>query len=364
MLVFAAAMLSIAVSAQEYESTIRRWDDGPLSWDDFYTFANTETSLPADLYYGWRGQRMKYRKGNLLMRYYNIYTYMNTRQSWVNPYSKSPSLLRYEQMIFDYTELCRRQYLQELRNDTENKYSSKELSDFYFSKISRYEAEIGPQCEYGRDSSSLNYYYSQVTAQLDSTKDFTEPFYRKGNWALGFEIGYLYEGFPGTVDQYLSTCNNFRFGFTVSYKNIWFEAVANAKDEGVNAVDFYHGDVRWAPGLKRRTTNWDFNLGYSVLDNNWLRLIPFAGIAASQHTVVLGKAENGEEVRDGTAGLRFQAGLAGDLKFFRYGAFNMDYSEYSARLLAYAARTNIPGYGPRWSYNLGVMLNMTGWFQH
>lgn len=356
----ALILLSAALSAQEYEQTIRKWSDGPLTWNDFSEFSG-ESSLMSDLYYGWRGERKKYKKGNFRMSYTETYTYMNTEQSWVNPYGKSPSLLQYEQMVFDYAEICRRQYMQEMRNDTDNKYSSKELSDYYFNKIARYEAEVGPNCDYGRDSTMLNYYSEQVAEQLSTLPDYSEPFLPKKNWAVGCDMGYAYEWFPGMTDPFFSNGEFFRMGFDVFYKKFRFGFDIMAKPDVVNSTSFYNGEVLWAEGLTRRYNHWEFNFGYTVYENDWFRLNPFAGVGTSRHFIVLGEDADGKEIRDNMNGLRFQAGICGDFKFYRDYSIYEEYSELALRFLAYGARTDIPGYGPLWSVNAGVSLYLFGW---
>ena len=356
----ALILLSVALNAQEYEQTIRKWSDGPLSWDDFSSFSNSNT-LMSDLYYGWRGEHKIYKKGNLRIDYNDVYTYMNTEQSWVDPYSKSPSLLQYEQMVFDYAELCRRQYMQEMRNDTEHKYSSKEMSDYYFNKIARYEAEVGPQCDYGRDSSLLNYYSALLAEQLAGISDYREPSIRERDWPFGIEFGYVYEWIPG-ADSYLSDDGCIRMGFDLFYKRFRFGLDIMPKFDGVNTVAFNHDDVLWATGLTRRYHHTEFNFGYSVLDNDWFRINPFVGIGLSRHFIVLGKDQDGEEIRDEMGGLRLQAGICGDFKAWRsYDSRFDQYIELDARFLAYVARTDFPGYGPLWSYNFGLLFYMNGW---
>ena len=352
-------LLSAALSAQEYEQSIRKWSEGPLTWDCFSEFSGNDEYW-ADLYYGWKGERKKYKKGNLRIDYTDVYTYMNTEQSWVNPYRKSPSLLRYQQLVFDYAEVCRRQYMLEMRYNTDNKYSSKELSNYYFNKIARFDAEIGTKCDYGKDSTMLNYYSEQVAEQLSTIPDFSEPYLPDKNWTYGFEVGYVYEWIPG-ADSFLSDPSCCRMGFDLFYKGFRFGYDMMAKSDGVNTVDFYNGDVLWAKGLTRRYHHSEFTFGYSVFDNDWFRINPFVGIGLSRHFLVLAKDANGTETRDDMSGLRLLAGISGDFKAFRnYDIFDQ-YAELDARFLAYAARTDFPGYGPLWSYNFGLLFYFNGW---
>lgn len=355
-------LFSVTVGAQEYEQSIRKWSDGPLTWDNFSESTNNY-NVPSFIAYGWRGENKTYKKGNLRIKYYDYYTTMNTVESWVDPYHKSPSVLLYNQTVFDYAEVCRRQLMKEWRSNT-NGYSFKELSNYYFQKAERYESEMARQCDYGKDSSMVRFYSLQVSPQLESDQDFLSSYQiKKGNIGFGFHLGYGNEFLFGDATSYFNSKHGLRAGLEYYYKRTAFILDGTMCSGGDTPQDFYNNGYLWEKGRHQSAGTFEFSLGFAALDKDWLRFMPFAGLGVGFYDIYAEKGEDLTAAEKEVSGFRLQAGLAADIKFLRRceDVFNQ-YGEETIRLMAYVARTNMSIPGPTWSINFGLMYNTCGWF--
>lgn len=355
-------LLSAVMGAQEYEQSIRRWSDGPLTWDDF-TESSNNYQVPSFLAYGWRGENKSFKKGNLRVRYYDYYTSMNSVESWVDPYHKSPSLLMYNQVVFDYAEVCRRQLMKEWQSNA-NGYSFNELSGFYFKKLERYESEMARQCDYGRDSSMVRFYANQVSSQLDTEEDFISSYkVKKGNFGYGLHVGYGNEFLFGDATSYFNPKHGVRAGFDFFYKRAYFYFDGLMGPAGKTPQDFYNNGYLWEKGRKQSAGIIELGLGFSLIDGDWLRLTPFAGFGVGFYDINEKKGEDLTAAESEVSGFRLQAGLLSDIKFWRHCDIFNQYGEESVRLMAYAARTNLRIPGPTWSINFGLLYSSSGWMR-
>ena len=164
-----AALLSLAATlfAQDYDSTIKRWNEGPLTWDDFTTYTGGYPVI-ASLEYGWHGTTAQSQKiGNLRIIRMQTECYMDPVSSWVNPDHRNPGTLQYMQTAFDYAELCRRQLQRELDNNSKGT-SVSELSKFYYGKADRFIARMREETDQGRDTSMVRFFAVQTAEELAS----------------------------------------------------------------------------------------------------------------------------------------------------------------------------------------------------
>ena len=374
----AVALLSMAtvLSAQDYDSTIKRWNEGPLTWENFSLYSGGYPII-ASLEYGWHGVSAKPVKiGNLRIIRQQTECYMNPVSSWVNPDHRNPGTLLYMQTAFDYAELCRRQLQKELDNNV-NGTSTSELSQFYYGKADRFIARMREETDQGRDTSMVRFFAVQTAEGLADTPD-TEPVPEIGKkrWGMAVHYGYGNEFHLGEAANYLRPLHGMKFGFDVSYRNVtlyWHMLLAGA---GKTRHEFTHNGVTWRKDRPQTGGNMELALAYSVVDTPWINLSPFAGIGAGYSQTVIGQDENNKNVTDGFAGFRYMAGVSLGFKFLRtldfsnrpvyyYGTqigTTRGYNESSIRLLAYAAHTNyeLP-VGPTWSINFGLVYNAHAW---
>ena len=371
----AALLTAASLYAQDFDSAIKRWSDGPLTWDDFSTYSGGFPII-SSLEYSWHGRQASFKTGNLKVLRMQTECYMNPVASWVNPDYKTPETLLYQQVTFDHAELCRRQLQQELDNN-EKGNSASELSRFYFSKADRFISRLREETDQGRDTAMVRFFEIQVKEQLDALpKEDQAPDFRKGNWGIGMHFGYGNEFRLGTAADYLRPLHGVHWGFDVSYKNVylyWHMLIAGG---GKTRQDFIHDGNLWQTGRNQTGGTMEFDLAVPVIDGPWIKLAPFAGAGFGFTNTIVGQDADGKNVTDGIGGLRLLAGLSIDLKFLRvldlssrpvyyYGVpigTSSGYDEHSIRFLAYAAKTtaDLP-VGPSWSVNFGLVYNMHSW---
>ena len=374
----AAALLSMAtvLSAQDYDSTIKRWNEGPLTWDDFSLYSSGYPII-ASLEYGWHGVSAQPVKiGNLRVIRQKTECYMNPVSSWVNPNHRNPGTLLYMQTAFDYAELCRRQLQKELDNNV-NGTSTQELSQFYYGKADRFIARMREETDQGRDTSMVRFFAVQTAEGLADTPDAEAvPEIGRKKWGIGMHFGYGNEIHMGEAANYLRTLHGLKWGFDISYRHVslyWHMLLAGA---GKTRQEFRHDGATWRTDRPQTGGNIELDLAYNLVDTPWINLSPFAGIGVGYSQTIIGQDEHNKNVTDGFSGFRYQAGLSMGIKFRRtldlsnrplyyYGAqigTTRGYSESSLRLLAYASHTNYEfPVGPAWSLHLGLVYNIHSW---
>lgn len=375
LLLVAALLFGTVLSAQDFDSAIKRWNDGPLTWDDFSLYSGGYPII-SSMDYSWHGQQASYKTGNLKVIRMQTECYMNPVASWVNPEYRNPETLRYQQVAFDHAELCRRQLQRELDGNV-NGHTASELSQFYYSKADRFIARLREETDQGRDTAMVRFFQIQVQEQLDSLQEEgVEPGFRKGNWGFGMHLGYGNEFRLGGAAGYLRPLHGVHWGFDVSYKKVYFYWHMLLAGGGRTRQDFMHEGNLWQAGKGQGGGTMEFDLAVPVVDGPWLRVAPFAGAGFGFVSTVVGKDASGKDKSDGIGGFRFLAGLSIDLKYLRvldissrpvyyYGVpigTSRSYSENSVRLLAYAARTStdLP-VGTSWSLNFGLVYNIHSW---
>ena len=372
------ALLSMATAlfAQDYDSTIKRWNEGPLTWDDFTTYSGGYPTI-ASLEYGWHGiSAQPVKVGNLRIIRTQTECYMNPVSSWVNPDHRNPGTLLYMQTSFDYAELCRRQLQKELDNNGKGT-SVNELSQFYYGKADRFIARMREETDQGRDTSMVRFFAVQTAEELAATPD-TEavPEIGRKKWGMGMHFGYGNEIHLGEAGDYLRTLHGLKWGFDFSYGNFalyWHMLLAGG---GKTRQDFMHDSVPWRTDKAQSGGNMELDLAYNLIDTPWFCLSPFVGVGFGFNSTVYGQDEHQKNITDNLAGGRWQGGLSMNIKFRRtldlsnrmfyyYGTpfgTTRGYSESSLRLFAYASHTRYDfPVGPAWSLHFGLAYNIHSW---
>ena len=373
--ILAAALFTAAsLSAQDFDSSIKRWDDGPLTWDDFTLYSGGFPVI-SSLNYSWHAQQVTTKTGNLTVTRMQTECYMNPVASWVNPNHRDPYTLLYQQVAFNYVELCRRQLQKEL--DVTKGNSMSELNQFYASKAERFIAKLQEETDQGQDTSMVRFYDVQVKEQLeDLPKESQTPDFKKDIWGLGMNIGYGNEFRLGRAANYVRPIHGLEGGFDFSYKNVSLYWNVFMGIGGKNPQEIVHKGYIWRVGEAQSESATEIGVSVPVIDGPWIKLAPFAGAGYGFVESTIGTDANGRKVTDCISGPRFVAGLTLDIKYKRwldlcghdilYYAIPVGtargYSESCVRLLAYAARTNLEyPIGPSWSANFGLSLYIHNW---
>ena len=158
--VLAASALS--AKAQDYQSSIRKWDDGPLTSKDFRIreVLGPDEKDASWLYYGIKGNPEKKKYGNLVYRKITTEAYMDRVNSWVNSSSAPDQTIGFQQVCFDIVELTRRKFQSELDTSSNGNYNV--LLDYYMNLCDNSLKEFKAVSQNGRDTSVVNRYRSNV----------------------------------------------------------------------------------------------------------------------------------------------------------------------------------------------------------
>ena len=375
-LIFTVALFAaVSLSAQDFDSTIKRWDDGPLTWNDFTLYSGGYPVI-SSLDYNWHAQPVTTKVGNLKVTRMQTECYMNPVASWVNPDHRNPYTLLYQQVAFNYVELCCRQLQKELDSNP-NGNSASELNRFYSNKADLFIAKLHEETDQGQDTSMVRFFDVQVKEQLEEyPKENQAPTFLKDDYGLGMNIGYGNEFRLGRAADYVRPIHGLEGGFDFSYKNVTLYWNVFMGLGGKNPQEIEHKGQIWKVGAAQSGSATEFGLSVPVIDGPWIKLSPFAGAGYGFVETVIGTDVNGKKMTDVIKGPRFVAGLAFDIKYRRwldlcgheitYYAIPVGtvkgYSESSVRLLAYAARTNLETpIGPSWSINFGLTFYSHNW---
>ena len=370
-----ALLAAVSLSAQDFDSTIKRWDDGPLTWDDFTLYSGGYPII-SSLDYSWHAQPVTTKTGNLKVTRMQAECYMNPVASWVNPDHRDPYTLLYQQVAFNYAELCCRMLQKEL-DSYSNGTSASELNRFYSNKADLFIAKLQEETDQGQDTSMVRFFDVQVKEQLEEyPKDDQTPTFQKENYGLGMNIGYGNEFRLGRAADFVRPIHGLVGGFDYSYKNVTLYWNVFVGLGGKNPQEIEHKGQTWEVGAEQSGTATELSLSIPVVDGPWVRLSPFAGAGFGFVETVIGTDANGKKATDYICGPRFVAGLTLDIKYKRwldlcghdivYYAIPVGtargYSESCIRLLAYATRTNLENpIGPSWSANFGLTLYIHNW---
>ena len=356
-----AAVLSVfSLSAQNYVS-YKEYSEGPLTVDDF-TKRGSTGDLIGQVYTGINTYSGNWEKvqGNLRVKRLKSVTVFDPIRSWVRSDTLSDQAVRYGQLIFDATELTRRQM--------ENHLAAGKYETNYHVIVSRYfdvqEAvtdEIERVTERGRDIIKLEAQEQIIKEGLENLEDFSGsiPEYTLRKLYFGGYMGAASQFHLGNSASYFGPSYGFVYGFEVGYGKsaIHWDMVMGG---GPMLKKDITGDniPTWHAGVKGFYGEMTFQYAYNIYDSNWFKISPFAGIG-------MGYIDNANS--DEIDGLRYVGGVSIDFKYRRslylvgdtvwssiYGGLN----ENSLRLKVYLTHTSYENGMSPYTLNCSLCFNL------
>ena len=177
------------------------------------------------------------------------------------------------------------------------------------------------------------------------------------HWGIGSEFH------VGPMTDYVTPIAGIDFGFDFCFNRVNLYLGGLLGWGGRYKLPIPRVGYQWNAGERIKGGNIEASLGYTVLDSQWWKVAPFAGIGVGFLDYPFHPADQDKQM-DEISGLRYQAGISADFKFYRV----VDYvqaleglSELSLRTRLYVAHTSFPLPAPSWSVNLGLSVNMLGW---
>ena len=344
------------------DSSLRYWEDGALTYDDF-SIRRSEFPLVSEFDYGISWKPIRTKIGNTSFENTLSYTFMNPYSSWVHPDFKTPMMLEYLQAAFDYVEICRRRAQNEYQNG--DSYDYQNIGKFHLKVADSFITQMKEETQQGLDSAVVHQYAERVRRELAQTREegFTDILLYPRGFSTGLRLGLGNQTYLGPFSSYVNGIFGVDFGFDIAFSRFnifWTGLIGSA---GHCRRDLPRDGYVWAAGDKLTGGNIELSLGYTAYDSQWWRVVPFAGIGVG-FIDNPSSPKTTEKRTDEMSGFRLQAGISADYKFYRAiarGLAGKSLAEFTVNGRLFVARDNFSFPGPAWSINFGVSVMMLPW---
>ena len=254
------------------------WSDGKLTWDDFQEKMISIDHSDLKYFFGYDPEKKK--SGDSLIVRAGAFCYMDKNSSWINTKYKNDSYLKYNQVIFDITELYRRKLQFEL--DRSKSYNKAQIR---FRKI--YEEMTGQIDEFRRESGDGLYekvtdkWLAYIEDEIDNLAESPGiSAFRKKNFGYGMHVGFGSGIFTGSLGSHFGPTFNFILGFDLAYKRSIFYLIGTLA--GGKVKKDYLSENNWYAGQRVNVAIIDISYGYAVIDKPKITLSPFAGLGITE----------------------------------------------------------------------------------
>lgn len=358
-LTLACAAMSIDATAQGYMSELRPWEDGPLSWDDFRTIQPYDDTTASKLVYWWKPGTVKEKYGNLVVQKIVVTNYFDRAHSWAAPEYRSDIRLKYNQTIFNIAELYKRKL--QLEYDLSFPASIEPMMQFYNRSAGDAIEEFQRKVSFGRDSLAIEGCARKVEAELSDYQGTDIHFFscRDFGYGIYFGIGTM---FPfGETARYFSPNVSFLFGFEFAYRrSSWYLGASVGPGKVREEIP---GNSLWKASDSYASSNLDVFYRYALVDNDWWKIGPFAGVGISIYEAFVNHYELGPTAR-ALGGIKFSIGAEADWKFRRKLALAWapfafrEYMENSVKARLYVSKENYFNAFGGWSVNFSLNFSL------
>lgn len=365
----AAVFLAFAAdsTAQDHRSSIRSWNEGRLTWDDFRQESFHADSIASAIYWSFETFPVKKRYGNLTVSKLESHLLMDKTLSWVRPDCMTGHYLKYPQIIFDIAELYRRKFQSEI-DRTPNLY--RQLFSFYDNACDKSIEEFKFLSDSGDNTEQISIYERKINKELENSAAADSiPKFSCKNFGASFNAGVNCEVFYGNAGKLFSPATLFNLGTSLSYKESFFD-VEMLMGGGKVRNTFTANDYTWDKGDGYSHLNISLQYTYALFDNDNWKIGPFIGIGGLVHSCNKTEEEREDENIDNTIGqYNAMAGVNISWKIRRrlslvYGFPDSkgNYMENMLRFKIYAARSqfcpDFAGYSINFSLTFSVFARL------
>lgn len=367
MTIAAALTAFTAVSAQSIDEDVKFYDEGPLTWNDFTTgeFDSSDWSRMGIVY---KVSTEKQKFGNLKVHRYVARTGIDKFSTWVKKDAMTEANLKYCRLIFDISELTRRKMQAEIDANRFN-YSNRDILDYYHNQNNSRIELIKDESGSGARKDIVERRLADVASQLGSDPTDSLPAYTLRRFGYGMHCGLETNIYTGIGGKYLRPSVQFIYGFELNWKkSSFFIDLGLGSGKVGNDLMFYGTkrneitEVIWAAGESYQVAQADIIYGYPVIDNDYIKVLPMAGVGINTLSNKLYDTENSS----GMGGLHLMAGVTAAWKFSRrltLAPAMLSYNEYTEgtlRLKAYVARHSyMDGFNPI-TVNFALTVSLSG----
>ena len=362
-------MMSVFSLSAQADLSYKEWQDGALKAEDFAK-RRSSGELIGQVYTGIQTYSGEWEKvsWNLRVKRLKSKTVFDPIRSWVRSDSLTDQAVRYGQLIFDATELSRRQMMNHLTSGP-HKPDYHTVVRRYFDVNEARTNEIERVTEEGKNLSELQLQETIIAEELAKTPEVPGdiPEYTLRKFAIGAYIGVASQFHLEDYSSYFTPAYGFLWGFNfgIGRSAIYWDMVLGGGSR-LNRDIPGKKIGTWHSGKKLSYGEISFQYAYDVYDGNTFKFSPFAGVGVG--FMDYRNPDRNAEIRtDEISGLRLTAGLSIELKYLRslylvgdpfwssiYGGIN----EHSLRLKVYVARTSYPHAMSPYSINCALSFNL------
>jgi hypothetical protein len=362
-------MLSVFTLSAQTNLSYREWQDGALKAEDFAK-RRSSGELIGQVYTGIQTYSGEWEKvsWNLRVKRLKSKTVFDPIRSWVRSDSLTDQAVRYGQLIFDATELSRRQMMNHLTSGP-HKPDYHTVVSRYFDVNEARTDEIERVTEEGKNLGELQLQETIIAEELAKTPEISGeiPEYTLRKFAIGAYIGAASQFHLGDYSSHFTPAYGFLWGFNIGIGRsvIYWDMVLGGGSR-LNRDIPGRKIGTWYSGNKLMYGEGSFQYAYDVYDGDIFKISPFAGVGVGFMDYD-NPDDNAEIQTDEIAGLRLLAGLSVEFKYLRslylvgdpvwssmYGGIN----EHSLRLKVYVARTSYPHAMSPYSINCSLSFNL------
>ena len=362
-------LISSSKASAQADLSYKEWQNGALKEEDFAK-RRSSGELIGQVYTGIQTYSGEWEKvsWNLRVKRLKSKTVFDPIRSWVRSDSLTDQAVRYGQLIFDATELSRRQMMNHLTSGP-HKPDYHTVVRRYFDMNEARTDEIERVTEEGKNLAELQLQETIIAEELAKTPEISGeiPEYSLRKFAIGAYIGAASQFHPGDYSSYFTPAYGFLWGFNfgIGRSAIYWDMVLGGGSRLNRDIQGKKIGI-WYSGNKLRYGEISFQYAYDVYDGDIFKISPFAGIGVGFMDYD-SPDKNAEIKTDEISGLRLMAGLSFEFKYLRslylvgdpvwssmYGGIN----EHSLRLKVYVARTSYQNGMSPYSINCSLSFNL------
>ena len=272
--------LLVFTSVAHSQNNKRYWNEGKLRWNDFRVISTTEPQK-SYLQYTIAYHPDSKDSNGIHYKYYKVDAYMLPRNSWVNDQYMNSQNLLYNQVIFDFIEVTRRQMQATLHTSCRTDQFQSLLEEHTLALSNRIE-QFRKASSDGEDSAALALYKEQVDRELSALQVSDLPHYelRPFNGELFVGLGTVLNS--GSLSDLFPTCGamlNYGLGLGLNRHSLLVDcAMGRAAARSDAAV----GSHNFLSGESYNTLLASILYGYRIIDSDKLSLRLLAGIGGNE----------------------------------------------------------------------------------
>lgn len=365
-LIFFVVCVNYVIMAQsDTSSALLFWNERQIVLDDFKGIPPEHSSNISEFSYVIGYRPFKKEIDDIQVKWIETYCYMDRYSSWIKSDYKNPTVLLFNQTIFDIIELYTRKLQDEINrtaDDDDDLLNKLHLMlEDYSSRAKAKVAELYSETNNGQSRTAVEYWNQKTKKELELQKRELLPEYKLGKWGLGFTFDLGFGVISGNASEYFSNNFAFAFGFDIGYRPFIFYLRGIL---GFNSLkkEVMIEDKIWTTNLNTEIAIPEFSVGYPVINNDDYSITPFAGIGGVEFSVIeKNDAYNDYHKTAFTAvfGFNFDYKFSKELNLLKDFLFK-DKSSWLIRARFTAAPFNLNDEIKGWSFNLTLGIGGFG----